>query len=579
MKHKIPYILFLFSAFVTYGQVTLAVSDVKDPKVNQRFNLTVILEINGENMEQETPLRMPDLSKFDIIGTASEQNTIVLDSKKGEVLNQMVYQVVLNPKQAGKIKFGSVLVTVNGKIYKTEPFDIYVRENEKKSSVAENSNKNSEVHLNLEIEDKVVYKNEPAIAIVRAYSKDFGNLRKVSNIHFPASKNAKIKPINLTKSVIETNGDVASQIIGKYMIFPNATGNIEISPVSATLSNATQSKKISSNPTTLNVKKLPEGMPANYKNAVGNFDWSVAKQNEDQKPELELPVTIILKIYGRGNLGDFHLPHIVNSSDYVFFKPKITSKTSANSKNIAGEITAEYLVIPKKAGPISVQFENFCYFNPEEKSYVNLGTKSVELDVKTHEQIVNGKSTIEMVNEYTNNVLETVNTPVLQTHNLKIKDKSKINWNVVLSNLGIMAALLSLFFVIKKRKVKKKMTVKKVASPITSIAETEEIIRNNKNHHLGENINFLKILTKNKDFEHFFIAYQELNNDIKNYFSMADENSFRKFLEQHKGAKIADEYRILSEKIQIERFAPFYNDEEIEGLLETIITLYSEIIK
>ena len=143
MKHKIPYILFLFSAFVTYGQVTLAVSDVKDPKVNQRFNLTVILEINGENMEQETPLRMPDLSKFDIIGTASEQNTIVLDSKKGEVLNQMVYQVVLNPKQAGKIKFGSVLVTVNGKIYKTEPFDIYVRENEKKSSVAENSNKNS----------------------------------------------------------------------------------------------------------------------------------------------------------------------------------------------------------------------------------------------------------------------------------------------------------------------------------------------------------------------------------------------------------------------------------------------------
>ena len=109
--------------------------------------------------------------------------------------------------------------------------------------------------------------------------------------------------------------------------------------------------------------------------------------------------------------------------------------------------------------------------------------------------------------------------------------------------------------------------------------KTEEIIRNNKNHHLGENINFLRILTKNKDFEHFFIAYQELNNDVQNYFSMADENNFRKFLEQHKGAKIADEYRILSEKIQIERFAPFYNDEEIEGLLETIITLYSEIIK
>ena len=60
---------------------------------------------------------------------------------------------------------------------------------------------------------------------------------------------------------------------------------------------------------------------------------------------------------------------------------------------------------------------------------------------------------------------------------------------------------------------------------------------------------------------------------------METENDFRKYLEQNKGAQIADEYRILSEKIQIERFAPFYNEEQIESLLQTIITLYSEIVK
>ena len=96
MTQKITYILFLFSAVFAYSQVNLAITEVKDTKVNQRFNLTVILEINGENMEQETPLRMPDLSKFDVIGTASEQNTVVLDAKKGEILNQIIYQVVLN---------------------------------------------------------------------------------------------------------------------------------------------------------------------------------------------------------------------------------------------------------------------------------------------------------------------------------------------------------------------------------------------------------------------------------------------------------------------------------------------------
>ena len=90
MKLQISYILFLFSAVITYGQVTLAISDVKDQKLNQRFNLTVLLEISGENMEQQTPLMMPDLSKFEIIGSASERNTIVLDAKKGDVMKQLV---------------------------------------------------------------------------------------------------------------------------------------------------------------------------------------------------------------------------------------------------------------------------------------------------------------------------------------------------------------------------------------------------------------------------------------------------------------------------------------------------------
>ena len=206
------------SAVFTYGQVTLAISEVKDQKVNQRFTLTVLLEISGENMEQQTPLQMPDFSKFDIIGTASERNTIVLDAKKGDVINQLVYQCVLAPKQSGKVKIGSALVTVNGKIYKTEPFDINVRDSERASSVADNSDKN-DLYLNLEVQDKVVYKNEPTIAILRAYSRDYDNFRKVGKLHFPAQKNANIKPVSFTKSEIESNSGIASHIIGVFMIF------------------------------------------------------------------------------------------------------------------------------------------------------------------------------------------------------------------------------------------------------------------------------------------------------------------------------------------------------------------------
>lgn len=578
MKHKIPYILFLFSAIFTYGQVTLAVSDVKNPRVNQRFNLTVILEISGENMEQETPLRMPDLSKFDIIGSASEQNTVVLDAKKGDVLNQMVYQWVLTPKEAGKIRFGSVLVTVNGKIYKTEPFEINVKDNEKKSAVAEHTNHSNEVYLNLELKKNVVYKNEPAVAVLRAYSKDYDNFRKVSNLQFSPQKNASIKPINYTKSEIETSSGMASQVIGTFMIFPNESGPIAINAFSAVVGNAAKPTKVSSNRVRLNVKKLPDGMPSNFKNAVGNFDVAVSQTNTAEIPEVDKPLNISVRLSGAGNFGSLDLPKIIDSPDYVFYTPQITTKTVPQKDGLSGDVIAEYVVIPKKAGSISINFENFSFFNPKEVQYTDLGPKSLLLNVKTPGEIADAKSTIEKVNDYTNIVLETVNTPVLQTHNLKIKNKDKINWKIVAGNLGLMVVVLSLFVVLRKRQEKKKVKPQQLRSSI-SIAETEEIIRKKIGHQFDENIEYLKILKENKDFETFFTAYHELNNETKNFFSVTNESEFRNYLEQNKGAHVAEQYRILSEKIQIEKYAPFHTAEHIDLILEAIISFYTEIIK
>ena len=577
MKQKITYILFLFSALFTYGQVTLIADTEKEQKVNQRFNLTVILEINGENMEQETPLRMPDLSKFDIIGSASEQNTVVLDSKKGNVLNQMIYQWVLSPKQAGKVKFGSVLVTVNGKIYKTEPFDISVKETEKKSSLADNSK--NDIYLNLEVQNRDVYRNEPTIATLRAYSKDLDNFRKVKNIHYSQQKNANIKPINFNKSEIESSAGISSQIIGLFMIFPSETGNIEINPVSALVKNSSKESKILSNKVKLNVKKLPEGMPENYKNAVGKFNIDIINSYSEKTPEVEKPVNITMNISGTGNLTNLHIPKMMASKDYVFYPPKITSKTAPKDDNISGNISADYVVIPKKTGVVFINFEDFSFFDPEKKEYVDLGAKSISLNVKTAEQIADAKTTIEKVNEYTNTVLETVNTPVLKTHNLKIKEDKKIHWGTVFGNLALMAAFLSVFLFVRKKIKQKKQKPKDLQKNITSISETEEILRKNMSVQIDDYIEYLKKMKENKDFTKFFSTYQELNEEVKNMYSQNTEAEFRKFLEEHKGQKIAEEYRSLSEKIQIEKYAPFHSDENIDELLKSITSLYLDISK
>ena len=137
---------------ISYGQVTVLTDvNTKEPKQNEPVVLTIVQEVVGENMEQQSPLRLPDLSKFDIVGSASEQNTFI-DQKRGIRVNQIIYQLYLQPKVTGKVKIGSALLTVNGKIYKSEPFDILVKE----TSRAETEYLSKDVYLNVEVQDKEV---------------------------------------------------------------------------------------------------------------------------------------------------------------------------------------------------------------------------------------------------------------------------------------------------------------------------------------------------------------------------------------------------------------------------------------
>src|SRR5690606_10598224 len=184
---------------------------------------------------------------------------------------------------------GSVLVTVNGKIYKTEPFDVTVKDSERSQTVADN-NDSDDIYLNLEVQDKEVYKNQPVTAVLRAYSRNYNNFRKVGRIHPSSQRNINIKPVSFAKSEIETREGIASQVIGVFMIFPKEAGAVEIMPISASFSPKSTPVTISSNPVKIKVKKLPAGMPETYKNAVGKFAVELSRKNGDQLLEIDKPL-------------------------------------------------------------------------------------------------------------------------------------------------------------------------------------------------------------------------------------------------------------------------------------------------
>lgn len=578
MKHKLIYILLTFVSVITYGQVELTMKpDKSDYSGKDIVNLTIVLEMNGDNLVQQSKIQLPDLSKFNMIGNGSFSQA-VRDPESNVAVEQYVTRIALEPKQKGKIRIGSVLVTVNNKIYKTEPFDIFIRDIEKKP-VAKNTD--NDVYLNMEIEDREVYQDQPTVAVLRVYSKNIDNLRKVKNINLPEQENINVHAVNFHKSDIDLSGysNMPSQILAMFIVFPNESGYVEVPSVSASVNSYTRKNKIVSNKVKLNVKKLPEGSPESFKNAVGNFAVDVYHESKE-KIEAKKPVNVILRVSGEGNLADMQLPKIENSPDYEIFAPKITSKVIAGIDGMKGYVLANYVLIPNKAGELNIKTEEFAFFNPAKKEYVNLGQETLNLTAFSHDEVLEARTTVEKVNEYTNTLLETVNSPVLKTTTFKVKEKNRFNWNVLFVNAGILLSLFIVYLLFKNWQ-KKRIIVKEKSAPkpLGSVAETEKEIRESLKTDVEDYFAYLETLKDNQDFDQFFKTVDELDADVRNQYFQSSKDNFRQFLESYKGSSVAEEYRNLSQRIQIEKYTPVKSEEGISELLKDIVYLYSQISK
>lgn len=569
---RIHYILFFFASVISYGQVTVLTDvNTKEAKMNEPVILTVVQEVVGENMEQQTPLQLMDLSKFDIIGNASERNTFV-DPRRGIRINQLIYQVYLQPKVPGKVKIGSALVMVNGKIYKSEPFDILVREG--KSDDLDYLSK--DVYLNLEVEDKVVYENQPTVAVLRAYSKNFENFRKLENIQISQQNNARIKPISYKKQDIESvEGDYSSQVVGMFVIFPKKAGNVEIEPVSA-LVKTPEISKIVSNKVKLNVMNLPKGSPANFKNAVGNFKVTIQSPQAIQNIEIGKPIDVSVKISGLGNLDVDKLPKIIESKDYQFYTPKIISHLSTNKSGVRGDIVAKYILVPKKEGKMTISTEHFSFFNPELNKYVDLGVKSLAINVLNSQQMAANKTTLDMVDDYTKVVMETVKLPAE-----KNKDSKYFTFNIkfILGNLALIFGGLFLLFILFK--VRSRWNKKEIAGagPITTVSEEEQKIRAQLKPDFHAHFEYLKNLKNNGNFSEFFNAYEDLHNETERFIEDTYNVSLQVYIEEYKSAKFSEEFRNLLRSLSIEKYAPIHDIEHMQTLYTDILNIYSEIAK
>jgi len=559
------YILSFILPIFGYGQVTLlSETDTKEYQVREPFNLSIGLEIIGENYQQQSPVRLPDLSKFEILGNATE-SVAAIDPETGNVVRQVLYHLILQPKHAGKTRIGSALVQVNGKTYKSEPFEILVRDGKRKNEAWGRS-----VSMVMEVLDKEVYENQPVNVVLKlkANPHNYLDFRKVNQIKLP-QKTKNIYTVNLKREDIEIdkNDETAMQVIASFVVVPEKDGNLFVAPATALFNE----ERILSNPLKIHVKKLPEGAPRGFKNAVGKFDLEVEIPKEEV--EVNQPMDVFVKLKGKGNIIGVELPKIVESDDYTILKP--TQKIEVKESELSGEKTDHYVIIPKKEGEITIRYENFAYFDIDEKQYQTINSDDIKILSLSKEAMDSPTSTLGKMMDDTGHILKKVNLlPVSEEE----KEEESFDFGRFAGiGLLVFGSLLAIYFFTFRKKKPKQWNSVQEDDKITTIAETEELLKENisigKEYYFGA----LKNAADKGNTTRFFENYQELHTEAENQIKRLKNQTISEFLEETESPDFVKDFEQFRTEIQEAKYAPVHED--LYEFYNNIVKFYTKIME
>lgn len=130
----------------------------------------------------------------------------------------------------------------------------------------------------------------------------------------------------------------------------------------------------------IEVQSLPAGKPEGFSGGVGDFN--ITSSISTQQLKTNDAVTLKLVISGTGNLKLIGTPEVSFPEDFEVYDPKVDNSFRLTQQGLSGNMTVEYLAIPRTAGKYKIPAVTFSYFDTKTRSYKTLQTEPYELTVE-----------------------------------------------------------------------------------------------------------------------------------------------------------------------------------------------------
>ncbi len=380
--------------------------------IGEQFELTFTLEGSGGG----STFVPPPFNDFMLLSGPNQSTNMQFIN--GSMSSSVTYSYVLQPKAQGKFTIGPASIVSNGKQLRTQPITVEVakgapqqaqrgggqQQNNQQEDLSRQIGDN--LFLRVTVDRAKVYQGEQLTATYKIYTRV--NVANYEMTKVPSLTGFWNEDLDVPKQIQLTTETLNGKqyrvgILKKVALFPQRAGTIELDPMEVQCVVQVQTRrrsndlfdqffndpffgsvsnvnyKVRSEPLKVSVQPLPANAPKGFTGAVGKFtietwlDKHEAKTND--------PITMRVKISGRGNLKLVEAPSFTVPPDLDRYDPKISDNIDRQGGLISGSRTFEYLLIPRHPGDQKIASFPFSYFDIEKKSYVTYNSPDFSISV------------------------------------------------------------------------------------------------------------------------------------------------------------------------------------------------------
>ena len=602
MKRLISILSFVHFSIVTIVAQTLTANAPREVAVGQQFRLTYT--VNSHDVSDFHVGQIPDA--FDVLmgPTTSTQSSFSMVNGRTSQTSSVTYTYILSANKNGTFTIPSASINVDGKSVSSNTLQIQVEgtaqgngrrgggsaggSQQTETRQAGSPISGSDLFIKVSASKRQVVEQEPILLTYKVYTlvsltQLEGKMPDLKGFHtqeipLPSEKSFTVEKFN--------GRNYKTVTWSQYVMFPQMTGKLQIPPITfngvvmqvnrnidpfeAFFNGGSGyvevNKQIQAPGVDIEVLPLPQ-RPAGFSGGVGRLNMKA----EIDKTELKSndPLTVKVTISGVGNLQLIKEPVVKFPLDFDTYDAKRTDRTRLTANGLEGDITFEYLAVPRHSGQYEIPAIEFIYYDTQAKAYKTLTSEPFQLNVAKGE---GGENTMQ---NFTGQ--ESVETLAKDIRHIKLGNARQQSQNehffgstsYWIALAALLLVFISLFLIFRRRAVENADVVKSRGKKANKVA-TKRLKQ------------AARLMNENKPSQFYDETLRALWGYVGDKLNipveqLSRENISERLQERHVGTATIAEFIGAINECEFERYAPGDPKGNMNKVYEKAMTAIEQI--